>query len=233
MAADTIRLKLCTSQQRSNTIDRDEILARQRQLMIDEHLKARGIVDPRVLAAMASIKRENFIPDKYLVDAYGDHPVPIGSNQTISQPYIVALMSQLCEFSGTEKVLEIGCGSGYQAAVLSRLAAEVYSIERIKTLAESSGIRLLQEGCLNVTVVHGDGYCGLPERAPFDVIIVTAAPVVIPEKLVDQLAENGRMVLPVGDSVQKLLRLTRMGGEIITEDFAYVRFVPMVKGYNL
>ena len=201
--------------------------------MIDEHLKARGIVDPRVLAAMASIKRENFIPDKYLVDAYGDHPVPIGSNQTISQPYIVALMSQLCEFSGTEKVLEIGCGSGYQAAVLSRLAAEVYSIERIKTLAESSGIRLLQEGCLNVTVVHGDGYCGLPERAPFDVIIVTAAPVVIPEKLVDQLAENSRMVLPVGDSVQKLLRLTRMGGEIITEDFAYVRFVPMVKGYNL
>jgi protein-L-isoaspartate(D-aspartate) O-methyltransferase len=201
--------------------------------MIDEHLKARGISDPGVLAAMASIKRENFIPDKHLVDAYGDHPVPIGSNQTISQPYIVALMSQLCELTGTEKVLEIGCGSGYQAAVLSKLAAEVYSIERIKTLAESSRTRLLHEGCLNVTVIHGDGYSGLPEKAPFDIIIVTAAPVTIPEKLVEQLANRGRMILPVGDSVQKLLRLTRMNREIITEDFAHVRFVPMVKGYNL
>lgn len=201
--------------------------------MIDEHLKARGIDDPRVLDAMSSIKRENFIPEKYIVEAYGDHPVPIGSNQTISQPYIVALMSQMCEFIGTEKVLEIGCGSGYQAAVLSRLAAEVYSIERIKTLAESSGRRLQDEGCSNVTVIHGDGFDGLPDKAPFDVIIVTAAPVVIPEKLVEQLAENGRLVVPVGDSVQKLLRLTRRGGRIITEDFAYVRFVPMVRGYNL
>lgn len=201
--------------------------------MIDEHLKARGIDDPRVLDAMSSIKRENFISEKYIAEAYGDHPVPIGSNQTISQPYIVALMSQMCEFTGTEKVLEIGCGSGYQAAVLSRLAAEVYSIERIKTLAESSGRRLQDEGCSNVTVIHGDGFDGLPGKAPFDVIIVTAAPVVIPEKLVEQLAENGRLVVPVGDSVQKLLRLTRRGGRIITEDFAYVRFVPMVRGYNL
>lgn len=201
--------------------------------MIDEHLKARGINDTRVIDAMAAIKRENFIPDKYLVEAYGDHPVPIGSNQTISQPYIVALMSQMCEFTGTEKVLEIGCGSGYQAAVLSRLAAEVYSIERIRTLAESSGKRLENEGCTNVKVIHGDGYEGLPDKAPFDVIIVTAAPVAIPEKLIGQLAENGRLVVPVGDSIQKLLRLTRAGGRIITEDFASVRFVPMVKGYNL
>ncbi len=201
--------------------------------MIDEHLKARGINDTRVIDAMAAIKRENFIPDKYLVEAYGDHPVPIGSNQTISQPYIVALMSQMCEFTGTEKVLEIGCGSGYQAAVLSRLAAEVYSIERIRTLAESSGKRLENEGCTNVKVIHGDGYEGLPDKAPFDVIIVTAAPVAIPEKLIGQLAENGRLVVPVGDSIQKLLRLTRAGGRIITEVFASVRFVPMVKGYNL
>lgn len=201
--------------------------------MIDEHLKARGIDDPRVLDAMSSIKRENFIPEKFIVEAYGDHPLPIGSNQTISQPYIVALMSQMCGFTGTEKVLEIGCGSGYQAAVLSRLAAEVYSIERIKALAESSGRRLQNEGCTNVTVIHGDGFEGLPDRAPFDVIIVTAAPVVIPEKLVEQLAENGRLVVPVGDSIQKLLRLTRRGGRIITEDFDYVRFVPMVRGYNL
>lgn len=201
--------------------------------MLDEHLKARGIDDPRVLEAMSSIKRENFIPGKYLVEAYGDHPVPIGSNQTISQPYIVALMSQMCGFTGTEKVLEIGCGSGYQAAVLSRLAAEVYSIERIKTLVESSRIRLEMEGCTNVTVIHGDGYEGLPDKSPFDVIIVTAAPVVIPEKLIGQLAENGRLVVPVGDTVQKLLRLTRRDGQIVTEDFAYVRFVPMVKGYNL
>ncbi|HPS58944.1 MAG TPA: protein-L-isoaspartate(D-aspartate) O-methyltransferase [Spirochaetota bacterium] len=214
-------------------MDKDGILARQRQLMIDEHLKARGIDDPRVLDAMSSIKRENFIPGRFIVEAYGDHPVPIGSNQTISQPYIVALMSQICEFTGAEKVLEIGCGSGYQAAVLSRLAAEVYSIERIKTLAESSSRILEKEGCANVTVIHGDGFEGLPDKAPFDVIIVTAAPAVIPEKLVGQLAENGRLVIPVGDSVQKLLRLTRRGGQIITEDFAYVRFVPMVKGYNL
>ena len=201
--------------------------------MIDEHLKARGINDPRVLDAMLSVKRENFIPDKYIVEAYGDHPVPIGSNQTISQPYIVALMSQLCEFTGTEKVLEIGCGSGYQAAVLSRLAADIYSIERIRSLAESSKKRLENEGCTNVTVIHGDGFEGLPDKAPFNVIIVTAAPVVIPEKLVSQLAENGRLIIPVGDTMQKLLRLTRLGGRIITEDFAFVRFVPMVNGYNL
>lgn len=201
--------------------------------MIDEHLKARGINDPRVLDAMSSIKRENFMPGKYIVEAYGDHPVPIGNNQTISQPYIVALMSQMCEFTGIEKVLEIGCGSGYQAAVLSRLAAKVFSIERIKALAESSRLRLEDEGCSNVTVIHGDGYEGLPDKSPFDVIIVTAAPVVVPEKLIGQLADNGRLVVPVGDSIQKLLRLTRRGGKIITEDFAYVRFVPMVKGYNL
>ncbi len=200
--------------------------------MIDEHLKARGITDQRVLDAMSSIKREHFISDKYIVEAYGDHPVPIGSSQTISQPYIVALMSELCECRGTEKVLEIGCGSGYQAAILSRLAAEVFSIERIGSLAESAGKRLDKEGCTNVTVIHGDGFEGLPDRAPFDVIIVTAAPVTIPGRLIDQLADNGRLIAPVGDSVQKLLRITKSGGSLITEDFAFVRFVPMVRGYN-
>lgn len=214
-------------------LDKDEILARQRQIMINDHLKARGITDPRVLDAMNSIKREDFIPEKYFIDSYGDHPVPIGHNQTISQPYIVALMSQLGEFTGKEKVLEVGCGSGYQAAILSRLAAEVYSIERIKPLADSSRKRLEAEGCGNVTVIHGDGYEGLPEKAPFDVIIITAAPEKIPQALIAQLSENGRLIAPVGDIVQTLVKITKSGNNLITEEVAYVRFVPMLRGYNL
>ncbi len=201
--------------------------------MIKEHLMARGITDSGVLEAMSSIKRENFIPDKYLVESYGDHPVPIGHNQTISQPYIVALMTQLAELTGSEKVLEIGCGSGYQAAILSRLSKTVFSIERIKALAESSTKRLTAEGCNNVTVIHGDGFEGLPDEAPFDVIIVTAAPEKIPQKLVEQLADNGRLIAPVGESIQRLVKITRTGNSLETEEVAYVRFVPMVKGFNL
>lgn len=213
-------------------IDKDEILARQRQIMIDEHLKARGITDQRVLDAMNSVKRENYIPENYLADSYGDHPVPIGHGQTISQPYIVALMSQLGEFTGRERVLEIGCGSGYQAAILSRLASEIYSIERIKSLAESSRKRLENEGCANVTVIHGDGFDGLPEKAPFDVIIITAAPEKIPQGLISQLSEDGKLIAPVGDMVQTLVKITKSGNNLVTEEVAYVRFVPMVKGHN-
>lgn len=214
------------------TIDKKEIMKQQRERMIREHLTSRDISDQRVIDAMRSTERELFIQEKYFIDAYGDHPLPIGHGQTISQPYIVALMSQLCEFTGEEKVLEIGCGSGYQAAILSKLAKEVYSIERIEALA-SKAIQLLSDtGCLNVRVIHGDGFEGYPEAAPFDVILLTAAPDRIPQKLIDEIADGGRLIAPVGESVQKLVKIVKKGENIHTEVITYVRFVPMVKGSN-
>jgi protein-L-isoaspartate(D-aspartate) O-methyltransferase len=200
--------------------------------MIREHISSRDITDQRVIDAMRETERELFIQEKYFIDAYGDHPLPIGHGQTISQPYIVALMSQLCEFTGDEKVLEIGCGSGYQAAILSRLAREIYSIERIDALAQKAGQILSDTGCLNVKVIHGDGFEGLPDEAPFDVILLTAAPDRIPQKLIDQLADNGRLIAPVGESVQKLIKIVRKGENILSEVITYVRFVPMIKGSN-
>lgn len=200
--------------------------------MIREHISSRDITDQRVIDAMRETERELFIQEKYFIDAYGDHPLPIGHGQTISQPYIVALMSQLCEFTGDEKVLEIGCGSGYQAAILSRLAREIYSIERIDALAQKAGQILSDTGCLNVKVIHGDGFEGLPDEAPFDVILLTAAPDRIPQILIDQLADNGRLIAPVGESVQKLIKIVRKGENILSEVITYVRFVPMIKGSN-
>lgn len=214
------------------SIDRKEIMKQQRERMIKEHLTSRDITDIRVIEAMREIERELFIPEKYFIDAYGDHPLPIGHGQTISQPYIVALMSQLCEFTGTEKVLEIGCGSGYQAAVLSRLAKEIYSIERIEALACRAEKLLSESGCDNVKVIHGDGFEGYQEAAPFDVILLTAAPDRIPQKLIDELAEEGRLIAPVGESVQKLVKIIRRGVNIYTDVITYVRFVPMVRGAN-
>jgi protein-L-isoaspartate(D-aspartate) O-methyltransferase len=213
-------------------IDKETIMRDQRDWMIKEHLIARGISDERVLKIMGSLQRERFVPSKYMVDSYGDHPIPIGHNQTISQPYIVALMSELCEFKGEEKVLEIGCGSGYQAAILSALAGKVFSIERIKPLAESAEIILKELGCANVKVIHSDGFKGLTEEAPFDVIILTAAPDILPQTLIDQMAEGGRLVAPVGNTVQQLIRLRKKSGEIISETLTYVSFVPMVEGFN-
>ncbi len=213
-------------------IDKKEIMKQQRERMIREHISSRDISDQRVIDAMRETERELFIQEKYFIDAYGDHPLPIGHGQTISQPYIVALMSQLCEFTGEEKVLEIGCGSGYQAAILSRLAKEIYSIERIDALAQKAGQILSDTGCLNVKVIHGDGFEGLPDEAPFDVILLTAAPDRIPQKLIDQLADNGRLIAPVGESIQKLIKIVRKGENILSEVITYVRFVPMVKGSN-
>lgn len=213
-------------------IDKHIIMNEQREKMINNHLAARGINDARVIEAMRSIDRELFIPEQYMVDAYGDHPLPIGEGQTISQPYIVALMSQLSSLKGDEKVLEIGCGSGYQAAVLSKLADQVYSIERIKKLKKSSETLLKKLGYVNVEVILGDGYLGLPEKAPFDVILLTAAPDEIPQPLVDQLAPGGRLIAPVGGSTQKLIKITKTAAGLKTEDIIYVRFVPMVPGCN-
>jgi len=212
--------------------DKQRIMNEQREKMINNHLIPRGICDKRVIEAMRRIDRELFIPDQYMIDAYGDHPLPIGEGQTISQPYIVALMSQLCAFKGDEKVLEIGCGSGYQAAVLSILAAEIYSIERIKNLYNSSRALLENLGFSNVEVILGDGYQGLPDKAPFDIILLTAAPGEIPPALLEQLAPGGRLIAPVGGSAQKLIKVTSTGKGLQTEEIIHVRFVPMVPGCN-
>ncbi len=211
-------------------IDKEKIMKDQRRWMINEHLIARGISDKKVLDVMSNLTREKFVPSKYMVDSYGDHPIPIGHNQTISQPYIVALMSELCEFKGEEKVLEIGCGSGYQAAILSALAANVFSLERIKPLAENAVLILEELGCSNVKVIHSDGFDGLPGEAPFDVILLTAAPENIPQTLIDQLADGGRLVAPEGNTVQQLVRLKKESGKLTSETITYVSFVPMLKG---
>jgi protein-L-isoaspartate(D-aspartate) O-methyltransferase len=199
----------------------DKIIA-----MVKEQIEARGVKDPAVLEAMRNVPRDKFIPESLRHEAYEDGPVPIGYDQTISQPYIVALMTELLELTSDSKVLEIGTGSGYQAAVLSLLADSVYSIEIIPELAAKAD-STLQELGYRVTVRCGDGYRGWPDRAPFDAIIVTAAPEKIPQPLLDQLAENGRLVIPVGAYHQELKLIRKVNGKLIEKDVAPVRFVPM------
>ena len=201
-----------------------------REKMVTEQIEARGISDPRVLNAMRKVERHKFVPGQYLPEAYADHPLPISHGQTISQPYIVALMSELCELDGTEKVLEIGTGSGYQAAVLSLLSREVYSIEIVDILGKSAKKKLKDMGYKNVKIRLGDGYRGWPEKAPFDVIILTAAPPQIPQALIDQMAEGGIMVAPEGDYVQQLVKLEKKNGKIYKQTISHVRFVPMIHG---
>ncbi len=200
----------------------------QRKIMVKNQIQSRGITSSLVLDAMRKVERHHFVPRAYRSEAYADHPLPIGNGQTISQPYIVALMSELCELSGSEKVLEIGTGSGYQAAVLSLLAKEVYSIEIVPGLGKAAEKLLAQRGYSNVTVRIGDGYRGWPEKAPFDVIILTASPPKIPQALVDQLDEGGILVAPEGDYVQQLVKLKKRRGKINKDTITYVRFVPMV-----
>jgi protein-L-isoaspartate(D-aspartate) O-methyltransferase len=196
--------------------------------MVETQIMARGVRDPRVLAAMREVPRHLFVDPSESGGAYEDHPLPIGGNQTISQPYIVALMTELAKIGPRDKVLEIGTGSGYQSAVLSKLATEVYSIEIVPELARQSAERLRKLGYANVTVREGDGYRGWPEHAPFDAIIVTAAPDRIPQPLLDQLAAGGRLVIPVGSFFQELKVLTKdRDGRISEKDIIPVRFVPM------
>lgn len=201
-----------------------------RTLMVKTQIQDRGVSDQRVLNAMRSVKRHEFVPGMPVNEAYADHPLPIGNGQTISQPYIVALMTELCQLRGTEKVLEIGTGSGYQAAVLSLLAREVHSIELVESLGIAAKTRLGRLGYANVTVYIGDGYQGLPKQAPFDVIILTAAPPVVPKNLIDQLAEGGILVAPEGEFMQELLRMRKTHGQVSRETITYVRFVPMIQG---
>ena len=189
-----------------------------------------GIRNEKVIAAMRRAKRHNFLPAGYFSrEAYGDHPLPIGHGQTISQPYIVAYMTERIAPEPGEKVLEIGTGSGYQAAVLAELGADVYSIEIVAELASHS-IEALAKEAYKCTVKCGDGYQGWPEHAPFSVIIVTCAPEELPEKLVEQLADGGRMILPLGAYSQRLVILRKKGESFVTEDDLPVRFVPMIKG---
>lgn len=203
-----------------------------RKIMVKNQIESRGVTSPRVLNAMRKVKRHLFVPRSYQSESYADHPLPIGSGQTISQPYIVALMSELCEFDGSEKVLEIGTGSGYQAAVLSLLAKSVYSIEIVPSLGKTAKKRLQELGYKNVNVRIGDGYKGWPEEAPFDVILLTASPPKIPEALISQLREGGILVAPEGEYVQQLVKLKKTKGKIHREVITYVRFVPMVHENN-
>lgn len=203
--------------------------ARQREQMVERQLAARGISDPRVLEAFREVRRHRFVPSHYREFSYTDQPLSIGYNQTISQPYIVAFMTEALQPEKDEKVLEVGTGSGYQAAILAELCGSVYSIEIIEELGESARQLLRELGYDNVHVKVGDGYQGWPEHAPFDAIIVTCSPVEVPRPLKEQLAEGGRMIIPIGKKFsQELVLLRKTGGELHEESVLPVRFVPMV-----
>ena len=206
-----------------------EQLWRARRAMIERDLVGRGIRDARVLDAMGSIERDLFVPEKLRSDAYADRPLPIGEGQTISQPYVVAFMTELLSLKGTERVLEIGTGSGYQTAVLGKLAAEVYSIEIVPTLSERAKTLLVGLGFDNVHFKAGDGFFGWEEQGPFDAIVVTAAAPKIPEFLWRQLRERGRLIMPLGPDkqLQRLVRVTKADGKRVIEDITDVLFVPL------
>lgn len=198
-----------------------------RNNMVETQIKDRGIKDQRVLNALLKVERHLFVPEKYRHLAYADTPLPIGYGQTISQPYIVALMTELLQLKGNEKVLEIGTGSGYQSAILAELASKVWTIEIIKELATKAEETLKKLGYKNIQVKCGDGYLGWKEYAPFDRIIVTCAPPYVPEPLIEQLAEGGKMVIPVGETYQVLKLFEKVNGKLIEKTIVPVRFVPM------
>jgi len=202
-----------------------------RQQMVETQLRSRGIVDERVLSAMSRVPRHLFAPEQYRAQAYEDHPLPIPEGQTISQPYIVALMLEALALSPADKVLEIGTGSGYVTALLSEMVAQVVSIERHAPLADSARSLLAELGYGNVRVVVGDGSRGFPESAPYDAILVSAAAPELPQELVDQLAEGGRMIIPVGrEESQQLQFIYSENGEIRTRLRELCRFVPLISG---
>lgn len=206
----------------------EDIYTARRGKMVEEQIKRRGVSDERVLEAMEKVPRHLFVPENLRGRAYDDHPLPIGGGQTISQPYIVAFMTEAARLDPSDRVLEIGAGSGYQAAVLAELVKEVYTVEILKPLADSAATRLKELGYDNVRVKWGDGYRGWLEYAPFDAIIVTAAPLLVPEDLIAQLRVGGRMVIPVGDFFQELYLLTRTENGYRKKALLPVRFVPMV-----
>jgi protein-L-isoaspartate(D-aspartate) O-methyltransferase len=200
---------------------------RARAKMLRRQLRPRGIDDPRLLDAMALVPRHLFVPKELRREAYIDSPLPLGPDQTISQPYIVALMTQRAEIHSGDRVLEIGTGSGYQAALLTEMGAEVYSIERDTRLSKQAAKNLIATGYGDVQLRAGDGREGWPEAAPFDAILVTAAPREVPPALLAQLAEGGRLVIPVGEEVQDLVLIRKVDGEMHEERIIPVRFVPL------
>jgi len=196
--------------------------------MVETQIRNRGITNPDILNAMKKVPRHLFVPDEYLDEAYNDYPLSIGYGQTISQPFIVAYMSEAVRPTVKKKALEIGTGSGYQAAVLAEIVDKVYTIEIVPELARESAERLEKMGYENIICKHGDGYQGWQENAPFDIIVVTAAPEKIPEPLINQLADGGRLVIPVGaaGAVQELVLVTKRNGKTETKRLSFVRFVP-------
>lgn len=200
--------------------------------MVRRDIERRGVHDPDVLAAMSSVPRELFVPAELADAAYEDRPLPIGEGQTISQPYVVAVMAEAAELVPGDRVLEVGTGSGYGAAVLARIAAEVWTIERHPPLAGRAALVLASLGVGNAHVVVGDGTLGWPAAAPYDAVVVTAAAAVVPPALLDQLVDGGRLVMPVGSEAagQELVRLRRHGGHHEREDLGPVRFVPLLSG---
>lgn len=200
------------------------------KILIEEYIKPAGITDKRILSAFSKIPRHEFVLPQYRDYAYQDMPLPIGEGQTISQPSLVGTMTQLLKLKGNEKVLEIGTGSGYQVAILSRLARQIYSVEIIKKLADKARKILQKQGIKNVTVVLGNGTIGLPKYAPYDAIIVTAGVPTIPQSLIDQLKEGGRLVIPIGEQIdmQKLTVGVKKNTNLELEGIGPVRFVPLV-----
>jgi protein-L-isoaspartate(D-aspartate) O-methyltransferase len=206
----------------------DAAFDRARQRMVSDQIVARQVRDPQTLQAMRKVPRHLFVPAASAAQAYEDYPLPIGHGQTISQPYIVAFMTEALGLKGGETVLEVGTGSGYQSAVLAGIASRVYSIEIVRALAEEAGKRLARLGYSTVEVRAGDGYLGWPEKAPFDAIMVTAAAPRIPEPLKEQLRDGGRLIVPVGDESQELIVVTRRGVKFDERRVLPVRFVPMI-----
>jgi len=200
--------------------------------MVEEQLAPRGIKDKKVLAAFYKVEREKFMPEDFQGSAYADSPVPIGNSQTISQPYIVALMTETLSLSGKEKVLEVGTGSGYQTAILAELAAEVYSMERIRELGERAEVLLKKLGYQNIKIKIADGTLGWPEAAPFDRIIITAASNHIPQPLIEQLKEDGSIIAPLGTDLGQILTLAeKKNGILQYEEICGCAFVPLIGKY--
>ncbi len=208
-------------------LKQDEELQEKREQMIERQLKSRGIYDSKVLAAFRKVAREKFVPESLTTKAYEDHPLPIGYDQTISQPYIVAFMTECLELKKTDRVLEIGTGSAYQTAILAELVQEVYSIEIVEELHHTAGTRLDQLGYRNVHLKCGNGRDGWPEAAPFDKIIVAAASLQIPSTLIEELQEDGKIIMPLGADEQDLILGRKENGVLVTKQLIPVRFVPL------
>lgn len=212
---------------------REELFKQQRLKMVEEQLRARGVSDERLLSAFLKVPRHLFVPEDYQAQAYEDHPLPIGFDQTISQPYMVGLMVQSLALKGHERVLEIGGGSGYQTALLAEMALEVYSVERIPGLMASAKERLSRLGYRNIEVTTGNGSLGLPGRGPYDAIIVSAATPQVPSPLLDQLNDPGRIILPLGSrEAQMLVRVEKRQGRITTAELGGCMFVPLLGEYG-